>query len=420
MEKKENLVNLMIYEGHPRQLAEREIASMILQLAPESLEYFTKGMIQSFGQQGKATLLTVRRPYGVMGVIAPRYASTLSFMACLALLAGNTLIINPSLQAPIACIYLWREILVKALTINQLPKGVVNIVADHSAPFMEAWLNSPYIHSILFFGDSQANLENGKKPILKLSGNDYLLVWKDAPLEPATESLLDGFMGSTQMCMIPKKALIHEDIFSPFVEMFLRKVKRIKPGLPSDPETILSPVTRIEDYFESLKDALEHGAKLLSGGYRMNHEGKIDPDGLFIAPTVLQVPFHQINSTKCMLHENFFPLLPLVKIPAQALTTQAKDRDIFNKMLQTIERHEPGLRTSVWIKDRLYLKKFLEQTQSSGFLRINSRHIDFSPLLCSRDQNEKSCSYYETLNHLWHRTSHLQWVNITHPNHLNN
>src|SRR3990167_10186871 len=116
---------------------------------------------------------------------------------------------------------------------------------------MNEWLAHPYVNDIIFFGDSKKGIElgvkifqSGKKPVLELSGNDLFFVWKDADINKASDSLLDCFLGSTQICMVPKIALIHQDIYEKFTNKFLDKVKRLKISLPSDPETLLSPVAK--------------------------------------------------------------------------------------------------------------------------------------------------------------------------------
>jgi len=88
---------------------------------------------------------------------------------------------------------------------------------------------------IIYFGDSETGLEigrrafeTGKKPILELSGNDMLFVWKDCNLEGSLESSLDAFLGSTQICMVPKKIIIHEDIYDEFIEIFQEVGKELR------------------------------------------------------------------------------------------------------------------------------------------------------------------------------------------------
>src|SRR3989338_5155347 len=105
----------------------------------------------------------------------------------------------------------------------------------NSKRLMDEWLESTFVNDIILFGGSKKGIEEGariykanKKPILELSGNDFQLIWKDADLEKAAESLIDGFLGSTQVCMMPKIALVHRDVFDEFKNRFSKKVKDLK------------------------------------------------------------------------------------------------------------------------------------------------------------------------------------------------
>ena len=76
----------------------------------------------------------------------------------------------------------------------------------NSKKIFEEWCNSDLVKCILHFGDSKTGIEIGKaiynsgtKPILELSGNYYMIVWKDADLKKSTDALLDAFLGSTQI-----------------------------------------------------------------------------------------------------------------------------------------------------------------------------------------------------------------------------
>lgn len=420
VKEKQNLIDLMVIEGHPRKLAEWEYSGMLVAISQESLDYFEKEMLQTVGRIGTESIMYVRRPNGVVCVSPPRNASSVAFMACLALLAGNTLVVKPPLQMPISSVYMWRNIFGRVLKANNAPKGTVNIVVGNSRLFMQEWLANPQVSCIFFFGDSNNGLEmgnqifaNGKKPLLELSGNDFLVVWKDAPLEQATDALLDAFMGSTQICMVPKKALIHEDIYPQFMKLFLEKVKKLKVGLPSDPETILAPVGKITEYYEHLQDALQKGAELLIGGYRLNYKGERDEEGVYISPSVLDVPLKHASTMKCIVEENFFPLLPVIKITAPGVSSREKDAEIFQKMMGVLEQNQYGLRISVWVREPLYLRKFIEDVHYSGLLRLNSRHINFSPYLSTNGGIGKSGGPYGEMNHVWHKTSHLQGISVT-------
>ena len=421
IKEKENMIDLMVIEGHPRKLAEWELYGMIAAFQKESLDFFEDESLRTLGQSGDETIILVRRPEGVVCVSPPKNASgSISLMASFALLAGNTLVIKPPFQMPISTIYLWRNIVGKVLQMNGAPKGTINIVIGDSSSFMEEWLINPYVRAIFFFGDSNAGLEigkriynSGKKPLLELTGNDFLAVWNDAPVEKAADSLLDCFMGSTQICMVPKKALIHADIYDQFMRVFLAKVKKLKVGLPSDPDTILSPVGKIADYFDSLDDAVRNGAKLLMGGYRMNHHGEKDENGFYIAPTVIEVPFERASMMKCINEENFFPLLPVIRVEGGGLTIMEKNNRVFSNMLHIIKSNQYGLRMSVWVRDQHFLKKFIEEADHCGVLRINSRHIGFSPYLAGNGGIGKSGGPFGEMNYVWQKLSHLQGISVT-------
>jgi len=417
---KENILQLMIYEGHPRKLAEWEFSGMLTGLFKESLDYFQSEMLKTVKSQGKETLIVIRRPEGVFCVSPPKNASSSSsLIASYALLAGNTLVIKPPLKSPVSTIHLWRNVVGKALKANGAPRGTINIIVGNSHKFMDEWLESPFVRGVLYFGDSKKGIEigqriyeKGKKPILELTGNDFIIVWKDANIEKAADSLLDCFMGSTQICMVPKKALIHHSVVSEFTEVFLNKVEKLKIGLPSDPDTILSPVVKMNEFHEFLEDALQNGAELLAGGFRVNHLGEKSARGSYIQPTVVSLPIEKANMMQCVRKENFFPLLPLIDVDSGGLTTKEKDKNIFERMMGYIEQNDYGMRLSAWVQNPYYIRKFIEEAHCSGLLRINLRHTGFSTCLATHGGIGQTGGPFGEMNYVWQKTSRLQGIAI--------
>ena len=297
LKNKMEFIDLLMIEGHPRKLAEWEFEGMRTGGCPETMNFYFKQIQKEIGKHAQEKLYWARKPDGVICVSSPGNASASnSYNAALYFLVGNTVIIKPPLRDPVSTIFLWKEIVNEALKRNKVPPGTVNIILGNSQVIMDEWLKSPFVNDVTYFGDSQKGLEIGekafqvrKKTILELSGNDMLLVWKDGDIEKATDSLLDCFLGSTQICMVPKVGVIHETIYSSFTKLFLEKVKKLKIGLPSDPEVVLSPVARIRDFSEFLNDSLEKGAKLIYGGERVNYLNEEDKNGIFIRPALLQI-----------------------------------------------------------------------------------------------------------------------------------
>lgn len=415
LEHKQQLVDLMVIEGHPVKLAEWEFLGMKSAYERETLNFFKQSLRNTIHKSKNENVYIVRKADGVVCVSPPKNAPcSNSFLGVFSLLSGNSVIVKPPLKTPLSTIYLWKNVVLEALKKNGAPLNSINIVLGNSKKIMDTWLGSPYINDIFYFGESDRGLEigcrayeKGKKAVLELSGNDMLFVWKDADIDKAVESLLDGLMGSTQICMIPKKAFIHELVYEQFLSKFIAEAKKIKPFLPEDDRAVLSPVLKQEKYFNFLNDALSKGAKLFLGGYKVNLENQKDEKGIFIAPTVMGMNYDDCLNMQCVKEENFFPLIPLVKV------TGLDDKEIFNKMTNISNMNDYGLRTSVWVASQMYIKKFAKELSNSGLLRINSRHVAFSIGLSTHGGTAKSGGPYGEMNYVWQKTSHLQGISIT-------
>jgi len=420
---KHQLIDLMVKEGHPHKLAEWEFYGMEQVYRKPSLEFYRLHLSQKIGTADEEVLYWKRRPDGVVCVTPPRNAPCSSAsIAGFALLGGNTLIVKPPLRSPISTMYLWKNIVNEALKSNAAPPGTLNLVVGNSETILDEWITSPYVNDIFFIGDTRTGLPlghrafiNGKKCILELSGNDMMFVWKDAALHEATQSLLDGFLGSTQICMVPKKAFIHEDLFEEFESAFLAEVSKLKVGLPSDRDASLSPVLKMAEFYKFLEDALDKGAKLLCGGTRVNHLAYPDAHGAFITPAVLRIDdINKAQEMRCVREENFFPLIPIIRVSADCNgnNQSLKDKAIFKKMITTANGNEYALRNSVWVRSPFYLRRFIEGIQNSGLLRINCRHVGFPSCMASHGGTGKSGGPYGELNYVWQKTTHLQGVSV--------
>lgn len=418
---KEELINLMVIEGHPRRLSEWEFIGMEAVFQAETMSFYKSELVRNVGDENGELRYCVRKADGVICVSPPKNApASNSIIGAHALLGGNTIIVKPPLHAPLSTIFLWRNIIHEAARRYGAPDGTTNIILGNSKVIMDEWLSSSSISDLLFFGDSHQGLDiglrafqAGKKPILELSGNDMLMVWKDADLEGAVSSLLDGFLGSTQICMVPKKGLIHEDVYEEFESRFVKRAGSLTVGLPSNPDTCLTPVAKIADFYEMLEDARRKGAILLCGGERVNHRGEPDEKGTFITPAVLRIrDIDQARSMKCVREENFFPLLPLIRVSAPVAPGESKDDVIFSKMVDLVNSNSYGLRVSAWVRSRPTIYKFVKQIQTGGLLRINARHVGFSTCLSSHGGTGRTGGPYGEMNYVWQKTTHLQGITV--------
>lgn len=413
---KREYVDLLVMEGHPKKLAEWEINGMLKGTDPQTVHFYRMNLEIQLGKENNENIFLHRKPDGVVCLSTPKNApSSISVIGVFALMAGNTLIVKPPLNIPISTIYFWKNIVYNSAIQNGAPPGVVNIIIGNSEKIMNGWLLSPFVNDIIYIGNSKKGLEigkkiyaSGKKPILELSGNDKLFIWKDAPIDLSSDALLECFYGSSQICMVPKMAFIHQEIFDEFIEVFLKKVSKLKPGLPSDPETLLSPVGKINEYFKSLDDAIEKGGKILCGGKRINHSGVTDEKGYFIEPTIVKFDDSGIaKNILCISEENFFPLLPIIKVFGKS------DDEIFEKMIKYSDIDNYGLRISFWTTSENYIDKFSRNIMPGGIIRINSSHIGFSLFLSNNGGTGISGGPFGEMSYIWQKTTHLQGISIT-------
>ncbi len=395
---KKNLIEILVTEGHPLKTAENEFESIKTCLSETSLNYFERGL-ESLARSGEETMIGVRRPHGVVCVLPPRNAASVAFMACLTLLAGNTLVLCPPSNMPLSSVYLWKNVFAEALALNGAPKGTLNIVLGDSGRFMDEWSQNPLVKSIFFFGN-----EVREKPGSS-SGKDALLLWKDADLQAAAESLC-GSAFST--------AFVHQDAFTQFVSALLPKISALEPGLPSSPETDLAPaINEMSLFFELLDRSLRGGGKVLAGGFRINTLGLRDPEGLFLAPTVIEVPFEEAAKFQSSPSVIASPLILLVKVRGGGLNARDMDHEVYDGMTRLLERVSTLSRVSIWVKDAFYMRKFIEDLDHAGSLKINS--FDCGPASYKFADGRTASGPFTDMNRVWEKSSRTQWVSVTLP-----
>jgi acyl-CoA reductase-like NAD-dependent aldehyde dehydrogenase len=418
IEKKSELIELMVAEGHPVRLAEWEFSGMESSYRKATLDYFSQEMSKEMKSANGESIFLVRKPDGVVCVSPPKNApASISLFAGFCLLPGNSLIIKPPLRVPIACTYLWSQVVQRAAKANGAPDGCINIVTGNSQSITKDWMQSPLVNDIFYFGDSEKGMEigteafaHGKKPILELSGNDFMVIWEDAPLREAAESLVEGFLGSMQICMAPKKAMIHPAVFNRFLDIFVPLVaEKVRVGLPSDPNVYLTPVARLREFHTVLQETVEQGAKLLLGGRRLNHRGEPDPRGQFAEATLVSIRDGDPMRFTSVSQENFFPLMPLVSLPAHH---NMSEKAVFDWMVNVLGKNAFGLRTSIWTRSKIWASRFAREISNSGMLRINSPHLGFTPYFAPNGGPGKSGGPFGEMNFPWLKSSHLQGVSV--------
>ncbi|HEX4791994.1 MAG TPA: aldehyde dehydrogenase [Actinospica sp.] len=234
-----------------------------------------------------------RVPKGVVAAIAPWNAPVILGVRAVALplAVGNTVVLKPSEDAPIACGLLISDVLHEA----GLPAGVLNVVTndrDDAAEVVETLIGDPRVRMVNFTGSTEVGRRIGtlaathlKPAVLELGGKNPLLVLDDADLEYAVDAAVFGaYMNAGQICMCVDRVIVHADLADAFTERFAARAAALPCGDPADKGTAIGPVIsqgaarRINAL---IADATGKGAKLVAG------TGQIEEPGTLIRPTVL-------------------------------------------------------------------------------------------------------------------------------------
>jgi succinate-semialdehyde dehydrogenase / glutarate-semialdehyde dehydrogenase len=226
-----------------------------------------------------------------------------------ALAAGCSIIIKGPEETPAT-----PAALVQAFADAGLPAGVVNLVFGNPAEISAYLIPHPIIRKITFTGSTPVGKQlaalagqHMKRATMELGGHAPAIVCEDADLDIAAKVLAVGkFRNAGQVCVAPSRFLIHDSVYDTFVDKFAAAAKALKVGNGLDEGTTLGPLAnprRLKAMETLVKDALEKGAQLVTGGRRVGESGN------FFEPTVLKnVP----NSAKAMNEEPFGPLALMV------------------------------------------------------------------------------------------------------------
>lgn len=256
---------------------------------------------------------TIKEPYGVVvGIVPWNYPLLLmSWKVAPALAAGNTFILKPSEETPLATLAL-------AEAFEVLPPGVLNIVNGVGEDVGEALVKHPGTDLIALTGSVATGRRVGrlcadlvKKFHGELGGNDPFIVCSDADLEVAVRGACwAAFLNAGQVCTSAKRVYVFEDIADAFIRRAVKFTRSLKIGSGLDPGTDLGPLISArqrDDVHARVQDAVAHGARVLCGGRVPPRH----PRGFFYEPTILTRVTHDMELVKT---ETFGPVMPIMQV----------------------------------------------------------------------------------------------------------
>jgi succinate-semialdehyde dehydrogenase/glutarate-semialdehyde dehydrogenase len=282
----------------------------------------------------------LREPHGVIGIISPwNYPFSIPTTEVLAALAmGNAVVLKPSEFTPLCALRL-QTMLRQA----GVPEAVFAVVIGDGAAGAALLSCDRPVDKIVFTGSvrtgkavAQAAAAKLIPAVLELGGKDPMIVLEDADVEVAASAAVWGaFVNAGQTCLSVERCYVHRSLLPHFLTACTEKTKKLRVGDGSRAEIEIGPMIherQLAIVEKHVSDAVARGAKVLTGGKRLNELGPS-----FYAPTVITDVDH---SMALMREETFGPVLPIMEF------------DSCEEAVQLANDSEFGLAASIWTNDR--------------------------------------------------------------------
>ena len=317
VENNEDLAQIMTAEqGKPLAEARGEVA-----YGASFIEFYAEEAKRIYGETipspaNDRRLLAIRQPVGVVGAITPWNfpIAMITRKAGPALAAGCTVVCKPARETPLSALAL-AELADRA----GLPAGALNIVTGKASEVGGEMTSNPLVRVITFTGSTPVGkllmaqaADTVKKVGLELGGNAPFIIFDDADIDKAVEgALASKYRNAGQTCVCANRILVQAGIYDAFAEKFAAEVRKMKVGYGTDEEVVQGPLINeaaIESVEAHMADALEKGARVLTGGKR--HE----LGGMFYEPTVIC----DVTTDMAVASEEIFgPIAPLYKFETE-------------------------------------------------------------------------------------------------------
>jgi succinate-semialdehyde dehydrogenase/glutarate-semialdehyde dehydrogenase len=280
-----------------------------------------------------------------------------------ALMAGNTGVLKHASNVPQAADYLDT-----IFERGGFPKGsLANVFA--SVPLVNQIIDDWRVKAVTLTGSEPAGRAVAeragrqiKKAVLELGGSDPFIVMPSADIEAAASMAVTARMlNNGQSCIAGKRFLIHSDVYDEFVSRFVAKVEALKVGDPLEEDTNIGPLATangVRDIRELVDDAVELGARLLTGGH------VVDRPGFYYAPTVidnLKAPM------RLVMEEAFGPVASVYRFSTREEAVEIANQVTF------------GLGSVVWTGDPSDEEFFIPRIDA-GAVTINGMTISYPEL----------------------------------------
>ena len=276
-----------------------------------------------------------------------------------ALMAGNVGLLKHASNVP-QCALAIEEILQRA----GVPDGAFQTLLVGSGEVQKV-LEDPRVAAVTLTGSEPAGRSVAsiagkqiKKTVLELGGSDPFIVMPSANFEDAvTTAVKARTINNGQSCIAAKRFIVHEQIYNEFETRFVEVMKNLQVGDPLNEKVDIGPLATeqiLKDLEVQVQVSVAGGAKILTGGQRIEFEGEL-ARGNFYAPTVLaDIP----KDSPAFRDEMFGPVASLFSVSSVDQAIELANATSF------------GLGSAAWTNDEIERDRFINEIEA-GSVFIN-------------------------------------------------
>lgn len=307
---------------------------------------------------------TLREPLGVVAAITPwNFPLVLAaWKLAPALATGNTVILKPPEQAPLASLRL-GELAIEA----GFKPGVLNIVPGYGPAAGAALCQHPQVDKVAFTGEHttaqaimRAAAGNLKKLSVECGGKSPHIIFPDADLKGALSAAFMGiFSNQGQVCNAGSRLFIPSGQLDDFVDELRLRAESIRLGDPANVKTEMGPVVSKQQFERVLglvESGRQEGASVLCGG---GASPVSDSGGYFVEPTIFGGVEHSMRIAQ---EEIFGPVLSVIEFQ--------DEEDLLAKANGT----PYGLAAGIWTSD-LSRAHRLARSLQAGTVWVNCYNV---------------------------------------------
>src|ERR1700723_537661 len=194
------------------------------------------------------------------------------------LTSGNVMLVKHAPGVP-QCAIAFEQLLAEA----GAPAGVyTNVFLSNDQ--VAQLIDDPRTRGVALTGSERAGEslasragKNLKKSTMELGGSDPFIVLEDADLDHTVAMAILGRFGNNgQTCVGAKRFIFVGPRLEKFLAMFRAALESLKIGDPFDETTTLGPLSSeaaLTLLLKQVDEAVSHGAKILTGGKRVERKG---------------------------------------------------------------------------------------------------------------------------------------------------